>query len=797
MQNSKNLLKNAINCLHSGNLEGGDSICRHLLNIDPADDRTLHILAEILHRKGDLQNAERNIQKAISLKPKASPYHSCLGQIYLGKGDPTEALNAFKRASHLSPKQATPHYGIGLTQQTKNNFNEAIKSYKHALKLEPNHLQALCNLGAILHQTNKLQEAITCYKKGLKYHPKAVQLLYNSGLAYLQCEQLENAERCFEQTTRLLPGHTDAALRLIDTYKLQGHISKAIQRAQDLIKKQPHLTAAYCSYGTLLNHIGQNHTAIENLNKALIYDPSHSETAHNLGVAYMGLGDFQHAKTYFSKLVNDNHNSLELHYNLGVCLAETGDRNDAIKYFQKALKISPGFPKALAQLCRAYQAICDWANSAPIEHQLLTATKDAIEKGLETPIYPFDALALSWSPELQYHIAKSHSLSISSNVASLNHPPWQRQLTQKPPLRIGYVSTKFCNHAGAHLIVGLFCKHDRTQFEVFCYSIGPNDNSTYRKRIEDGCDHFVDVSSLSYTECAQRIHDDRIHILIDLAVFNTACRPEIFALKPAPIQVSYLGFPGTSGADYMDYIITDPVVTPPDQQRWYSEEFIYLPHCYQINDDAFRVSSNRPDKEDCGIPTNAFVFGCFNNSYKIDPSIFGVWMKILHQVPNSVFWLLKHSEQYAINLKNEAKKLGVSPERLIFADKLGKEDHLARHKNMDLFLDTRYYNAHTTASDALRVGVPVITILGDTFASRVAASILTTIDIPELITQNLKDYEELAVLLAKDKTRLAALQKTLLRGVQQCALFNTSSFTRSLESAYLSMYSFRSKISLT
>ena len=330
----------------------------------------------------------------------------------------------------------------------------------------------------------------------------------------------------------------------------------------------------------------------------------------------------------------------------------------------------------------------------------------------------------------------------------------------------------------------LFELHDREKFEVFAYSLGPDDGSEYRRKLINDCDCFRDIANLTPTESAQQIYDDGIGILIDLAGYTEYASPEVFALHPAPLQVNYLGYPGTLGADYMDYIITDPVITPPHLAKFLTEQCLYLPDCYQINHNQQPLPGKTASKAEWGLPEDAFIFCCFNKSEKIEPSIFAAWMRILGQVDNSVLWLLESNPKAKQNLSAAASSLGIDPERLIWAPHLPKAQHLTRHACADLFLDTHYYNAHTTASDALWAGVPLITFPGETFASRVAASLLTAVKLPQLIAKNLQAYETLAVYLASYPPALQEISQHLPSNRLQLPLFDTVSTVRHLEAGY-------------
>ncbi len=331
--------------------------------------------------------------------------------------------------------------------------------------------------------------------------------------------------------------------------------------------------------------------------------------------------------------------------------------------------------------------------------------------------------------------------------------------------------------------------HNREEFEIYCYSYGKNDESGYRKKIQRDCDKFVDVRNLSYVDTANRIYEDRVDILVDLMGYTKASRLEICALRPAPIQVNYLGFPGTTGAEFFDYIITDRLVTSEDQADYYSENFVYMPHCFMVSDYTQAISEPDWEKADLGLPEESFVFSSLNQAYKIAPSVFDVWMKVLRQVPKSVLWLGQLNATAEQNLKRQAHEKGVSPERLVFAERVpSKDEHLARLRLVDLALDTSIYNGHATTNDALWAGVPVITLKGSHFASRASASLLTAIGLPELITHSLEEYEALAVHLALDSDELRGIRQRLAKNRLTEPLFDTPLFVRNLEKAYKEMW---------
>ncbi|MFN3399617.1 MAG: glycosyltransferase, partial [Ferrovibrio sp.] len=360
-------------------------------------------------------------------------------------------------------------------------------------------------------------------------------------------------------------------------------------------------------------------------------------------------------------------------------------------------------------------------------------------------------------------------------------------------LRVGYFSADFHRHATAFLMAGLFEQHDRSRFEIFGISFGKSYQDDMRRRLIAGMEHFIDVYGKSDAEIVALARDLELDIAIDLKGYTLNARAGIFASRVAPLQASYLGYPGTMGAGFIDYIIADGVVIPPEHDAHYTEAVVRLPGSYQVTDSRREIAARDFSRADCGLPQDGFVFCCFNNTYKITPDIFDIWMRLLQAVPGSVLWLLEASAGVADRLKAEAQTRGVAPERLVFAPRMDQAEHLARQRLANLFLDTFHYNAHTTASDALWAGLPVLTKLGDSFAGRVAASLLQAAGLPELITTSSADYEKLTLALATDPARLMALRQKLAATRDTCPLFDTPRFTRGIEVAFEAMQARRQR----
>jgi predicted O-linked N-acetylglucosamine transferase (SPINDLY family) len=448
--------------------------------------------------------------------------------------------------------------------------------------------------------------------------------------------------------------------------------------------------------------------------------------------------------------------------------------------FFKALEIKPDFDFLLGTCLHSKMKLCDWENLGEGLNIL-----EAEVSSLKKVTTPFAALSLIDKPDLHLQAAQTYGNSKFPSNHLLGPIP---KRIAKDRIRIGYFSADFHNHATSYLMAELFEAHDRLKFEIYGFSFGPNTQDEMRNRLSKGFDKFLDVSKLPDSEIAQLSRDLEIDIAIDLKGYTEDSRTAIFAYRCAPIQVNYLGYPGTMGVNYMDYVIADPIVISESNVDSFAEKIVYLPNCYQVNDSKRKISEKQFTRSDCGLPEKGFVFCCFNNGYKIQPQTFQIWMRILQSVEGSVLWLYEDNATASANLREEAEQLGVDSNRLIFAPRLSMEEHLARHCMADLFLDTLPYNAHTTASDALWAGVPVLTCMGKSFAGKVAASLLNAIDLPELITYNAQEYEEKATQLAADPQVLNCLKNQLSVNKTTSSLFNIGQFKGHFEAALSKMY---------
>jgi predicted O-linked N-acetylglucosamine transferase (SPINDLY family) len=526
---------------------------------------------------------------------------------------------------------------------------------------------------------------------------------------------------------------------------------------------------AWNDQGARLAQSGRLPEAMAAFRQAVALAPEYPEAHNNLANLYQMTGALEQAVEGYRTALRLRPEYAEAHRNLASALRRLGRLTESMEALATAVSLNPNYVEAAALLLHQLQQLCEWRSLDRLTAQLI----EAVENG-SAAVNPFIFLTLPTTLRQQRQCAEQFARRFP--VAS--RPPLA---ARRDHITLGYLSADFQEHATAHLISELIELHDRTRFRVTGYSYGADDGSAARRRLRSAFDSFVDLEHTAHAEAAARIRADRVDILVDLKGFTTDARPEILALRPAPIQVSYLGYPGTMGSEAIDYILVDSFVVPPDQQRHFTEKLIHLPHCYQVNDRT-RAIAPAPTRQQCGLPEDAFVFCCFNATYKIAPAIFQIWLRLLDRVPGSVLWLLESNPQAVENLRREA---GSRP--LIFAPSLPNPLHLARFAVADLFLDTLPYNAHTLSSDALWGGCPVLTCAGETFASRVAGSLLHSAELPELVTTNLVEYEALALRLARDRGQLSGLRKRLRQNRQSLPLFDTPRFTRDIEAAFEAM----------
>jgi protein O-GlcNAc transferase len=813
---SEQLLDNALAAQRSGNIADAKRLYASLLNIDPANAAACGNLAIIAAQEGDLATAERLFREGIGLKPNHPAGYNNLGSVLQQQGRLSEAIAAHRHAIKLNSNYAEAflalgnalrqqgkfeeamaayrsaieargdypeaHNNVGVLLQMQGRLEEAVSAYREAAARSPAYAEAIFNLAAVLHETHQLEAAEALYRRVMALDPAIAVVHNNLGTVLKDRALLDQALSAFQKAIELRPDYAEAFYNRATVLQQQGRLEDALAGYGEAVRLRNDYADAINNAGIVLQELGRAGEAVELYRQLLARMPAHADACNNLGAALLVQGRAEEAGKAFEQALAHRPDFPEALYNLGNARRELGDLTGAIPAYRNALQRRPDYADAFSQLVHHRALACEWSDFETEQAGLVAM----VRQGARVP--PFYLFSTPASASDQLTCAQRW-------IAPIKPPPeaiFKHEVSvRRQRIRLGYLSGDFHQHATAQLMAELFELHDRDRFEVFAYSYGPDDESPMRARLLRAFDWFVDIRALSHRDAARRIHADEVDILIDLKGYTHHARPAISAHRPAPVQVSYLGYPATMGADFIDYIIVDPIVVPNSQQPFFSEKLVHLPTSYQVNDRRREVANAGTSRQDWGLPDGGLVFCSFNNSYKISPALFDIWMRLLLAVPGSVLWLLEANALVKDNLRLEAEKRGVDAARLIFAPRVAPAQHLGRHRHADLFLDTLPCNAHTTASDALWAGLPVLTCCGDTFAGRVAASLLTAVGMGELIAPSLEAYEYSALALARDPQRLVALRQKLADNRDSSALFDPVKLTGNIEAAYARMWQTR------
>ena len=772
-----------------GQFGEAEKIYTQILCIFPRNSDALHLMGVLANQKGENDTALEFISKAVQILPQNPIYLNNLGNVYRDRGQYADALKCYQRSIDLKPDLIEAFVNLGIAHHQLGDFDRAASAYHSALRLKPNSSEAYYNLGNTRKAQGRFDEAISCYQQTLSLNSGFVEAYYNMAIILEQQARPDEAIACLKQCLQFNPQWAEAHNNVGNLFKQKGFPAEAILSYQKAVQIKPDLYEAHNNLGNALMDQGSFNEAIVCYKSALKIYPEYAEAYLNLGITHAEVDRLNAAIDCFQKATRLDPRFAEAYTYMGIALTDRGKRSEAIDCFQKAIEVNPDYSEAYSYLIHQLQYTCNWPQLKIYSERLDELRRRNAADGRLILEPPFICMARLSDLSRNLIISKAWSRKIAEPLKNQKLPvSFESRRQSKPKLTIGYLSCDFHDHATAHLMLSFFGLHDREQFEVNCYSYGLEDNNRYRNQIMEGSDRFIDIRAYSHIEAAKRIYADGVDILVDLKGHTKGARLGILACRPAPLQIHYLGYPGTTGADFIDYLITDRIVTPKDNAPYYSEKLVVMPHCYQVNDHQQEIASRDWNREALGLPDKGFVFSSFNLPYKIDPVMFDCWMRILQQVPNSVLWLFGDNENARYNLRREAADRGVAPDRLVFAQKIEKAEHLSRLKWADLALDTRLVNGHTTTSDSLWAGVPVITLQGSHFASRVSSSLLNAVGLSELITYRLEEYEKLAVQLASRSSELKALRHKLNINRLTKPLFDTACFVRNLEQAYSEMW---------
>ncbi len=714
-------------------------------------------------------------------------------------------------------QQAIRHHHAG-------QFQQAESLYRTILGMAPNHPDANHNLGVLARQMGNDLASLPFFKAAFEANPAFDQYLLSYAMALLVTEQVQDAlasllgtgkyaeieilSRCLIQrrpdagtvwkmlgtalllqtkrateelskAVELLPDDPDCLHNLATALLRDGRYAEAVGFYQHAIQLKPDFMSAYNNLGLTLMELKQFVQAADCFRQVLRVQPDSATSHHYLGVALVELGQMELALVAFQEAVRLAPDWIGSMTNLAMVQRDLRQLTEAETSFRKAVELEPHKDYLFGNWIQTRLQICEWENLDRYIEDLEARTNKA-----QRALTPFASLSLSSSRSVQ---ATAAALSAQADFAGIESIPFIEPRPPRNRIRVGYFSADFYQHATAQLMAELFERHDRERFELFAYSFGPKTGDPMQLRLMAAFDHFIDVSGMPDRDIAVLARQHGIDIAVDLKGYTRGSRTGIFAWRAAPVQVNYIGYPGTMNMPWMDYVIADPTLIPAAHQHDYGEKIVYLPHTYQVNDRQRRIADTPMTRAEMGLPDQAFVFCCFNNNYKILPATFDAWMRILRAVDGSVLWLFEDNPDAARNLRKEAERRGVQRDRLVFAQRCEPTLHLARHRLADLFLDTLPYNAHTTASDALWAGLPVLTLIGDTFAGRVAASLLNAIRVPELITATRAQFEDKAIALARDPLALGAIKDKLAAHRLTTPLFDAPMFARHIEAAYSHM----------
>jgi protein O-GlcNAc transferase len=731
----------------AGLLPEAEQIYQRVLQADPRHFDSVHLLGVVYYQRGEYAAAVRQIDAALQIKPDVADAYNNRGNALKRLGRLEEALTSYNRATALAPKDAASLNNRGSVLKDLKRFERALADFDNAIKLKPDFTEACNNRGNVLLELQRFEEALASYDRAIALKSDNADAYNNRGNALNKLNRFEEALASYDRAIAL----------------------------------KPNFVEAFTNRGVALTQLQRFAEALASCERAISLKSDHAEAFHNRANALKDLKRFEEAIESYDQAIAINPGHAQALCDRGTTLFALTRVEEALASYERAIALDPNLRHLRGNCLHAKMHLCDWAHFREDCAEL----HEAIGRGVAA-CFPFQLLACPSNAKAQLECAEIY---VATSLPSLPAPLWRGERYAHERIRVAYTSSDFRDHPVAHLTIGMFEHHDRMRFETFAVSLGAEMPSPVLERLKASVDRYIDAHAMSDQDVAKLLRSLEVDILVDLNGITDGARPYIYAQRPAPVQISYLGYAATSGPNHCDYILGDRFIVPEGSAADFAEQVVYLPDTFMVTDRTRRISARTPSRKEAGLPDDGLVFCCFNNSFKITPDLFDVWMRLLRAIEGSVLWLSAANASAPDNLRREAEQRGVSAARLIFAPKTRlNEDHLARLRLADLFLDTLYYNAHATACDALWAGLPVLTCAGSTYASRVAGSLLSAVGLPELITQSPAEYEALALRLAQHPDELAALRAKLARQRESYPLFDTARFTRHVEAAYATMW---------
>lgn len=836
--------------------------------------------------------------KAIETRPDFAVAWSNLGCVFNAQGEIWLAIHHFEKAVALDPNFLDAYINLGNVLKEARIFDRAVAAYLRALNLSPNNAVVHGNLACVYYEQGLIDLAIDTYRRAIELQPNFPDAYCNLANALKEKGRVGEAEECYNTALRLSPTHADSLNNLANIKREQGYIEEATRLYLKALEVFPEFAAAHSNLASVLQQQGKLNEALMHYKEAIRIQPTFADAYSNMGNTLKEMQDIQGALQCYTRAIQINPAFADAHSNLASIHKDSGNIPEAIQSYRTALKLKPDFPDAYCNLAHCLQIVCDWTDYEARMKKLVSIVAEQLEKNRLPSVHPHHSMLYPLSHDFRKAIAARHANLCLEKIHVLHKPPYKYPKELNGRLRVGYVSSDFGNHPTSHLMQSIPGMHDRAHVEVFCYAISPDDGTTFRSKIAREAEHFIDLSQIPCNgKAADRIHADGIHILVNMNGYTKGARNEIFALRPAPVQVMWLGYPGTSGASFMDYLITDEVTCPVELASQYSEKLAFMPHTYFVGDHkqmfphlkermllseklgpkkdvadnvavinatdlspilentnvneirelvrpeqgkvreiSFKVAelptttpietmiasgqhqtsvngvvlqnglatpqaNNRAatgeevpqsivitTRQQYGLPDDAIVYCNFNQLYKIDPSTLQMWVHILKNVPNAVLWLLRFPAVGESNLQATAQSLGLGPNRILFSNVAAKEEHVRRGQLADVCLDTPLCNGHTTSMDVLWTGTPVVTLPGETLASRVAASQLATLGVPELIARTKQEYQDIAIRLGNDREYLKSIRAQVWIARSESPLFDCKKYAEGMEMLYDRMW---------
>lgn len=772
-------LKQARERLENGDVAGSQFLCEQILLRAPRNPDALCLLAMSHIMNSRPAEAVPLLGQAISSDPRHGMALEHLGLAHLLLNQFADAERVLRRAAALSGAPASVPMRLGVSLLHQQKHEEAVRQLQRALALDPQSTDCHLNLGQALAQMGDAAGARDHFHAVLRLDPGHVDAAFNLGVLALQREELEEACRWFEQALMWSPRYVDAMANLGIVLQRLGRLEQARDQYLAALGIVPEFSPAREGMAFVCLASGRPGEAIDHLRAMLQAEPENGSALSALTGALFEVGQLDEAEAVAERVCElDPADAAAYATRANVCIVR-GQLDRAIEILESGYDRTHA-SSLLGMLTYQLRQACAWEKWQAAWDKMAPEVERSSALGS-----PFWLLCEPTTAHQQltytrvWAASRFKPVSVAARNPSVAARPQSR-------LRVGYLSSDLQEHAAAYLIAEVLELHDRERFEVFAYSHGPDDRGAMRPRLRAACEHFIDIAWEPDDVAAERIRCDQLDILVDLKGYTAGDRLTIMARRPCDVQVTWLGYPGTTGASFMDYLIADAFIIPPGQESAYSERIVRMPHCYQPNDRKRPIGEPR-SRSEYGIPENAFVFCCFNQTYKITPDVFAVWMRLLKNVPGSVLWLVESNRWAKQELVKRAEAQGVEAERLVFASRVPYAAHLARYRVADLALDTFPYTSHTILSDALWCGCPTVGLCGETFAARVSGSLLTAAGMPDLVTDSLADYEALAYRLATDPLYRREIRARVAQARDHAPLFDSTQFTRDLERIYTTL----------